>query len=108
MGSFESDFGFTLRGRKSHTFDQLQLDGLEIEENFISAMKSRGKDKPTEKKRGKEETSFYVQDKESPYLKWVEMDKLIKSLSHNVVKLELENKSLLKQNAQGHNRGYNP
>jgi len=36
------------------------------------------------------------------------MDKLMKILSHKMVKIELENKSLQKQNAQGNNRGYNP
>lgn len=36
------------------------------------------------------------------------MDKLIKSLSNKVVKLELERKSILKLNAQGNNRGYKP
>lgn len=41
-------------------------------------------------------------------MKWDEIDKLIRSLSHKVGKLELKNKSLSKQNAQGNNRGYNP
>lgn len=36
------------------------------------------------------------------------MDKLIKILSEKVVKLELENKGLLKSYAQGNNQGYNP
>ena len=36
------------------------------------------------------------------------MDTIIKSLSHKLVKLDLEKKSLPKRNAQGKNRGYNP
>lgn len=104
MGAFESDFGFTLRERKSRTLDQLQVNALEVEENFTSVEKSRSKDEPTKRKGGKEETSFSGQAKESPNLKREEMDKLIWSLSHKVVKLELENKSLPKQNAQGNNQ----
>jgi len=53
VGAFESDFGFTLRERKSHTLDQLQVDALEVEENFTSTGKSRGKDEPIDKKRVK-------------------------------------------------------
>lgn len=108
VGVFESNFGFTIRERKSHTLDQLQVDALEVEANFTSAGNSRGKDEPTEKERGKKETSSSSKAKEYLDLKWEEMDKLIKSLSHKVVKLELENKSLPKSNAQGNNRGYNP
>ena len=108
MGALESEFGFTLRERKSRTLDQLQVDALEVEANFTSAGKSRGKNEPHEKKRGKEEAPSSGQGKELPELKWEEMDKLIKSLSHKVVNLELENESLPKQNAQGNNRGYNP
>lgn len=88
--------------------DQLQVDSLEVEANFTSAGKSRGKNDSTEKKKGKEEISSSVQAKESQDLKWEEMDTLIKNLSYKLVKLELENKSLPKQNAQGHNQGYNP
>lgn len=53
LGAFESEFGFTLRERKSRTLDQLQVDALEVEENFTLAGKSRGKNEPIEKKRGK-------------------------------------------------------
>lgn len=73
----------------SCTLDQLQVDALEVETNFTSTGKSRGKDEPIDKKIGKEETSFSSQAKESPDLKWEEMDKLIKSLLHKVVKLDL-------------------
>lgn len=57
MGAFEYEFGFTLMERKYRTLDQLQFDALEVEANFTSAGKSRGKNEPTKKKRGKEETS---------------------------------------------------
>lgn len=108
MGAFEYELGFTLRERKSRTLDQLQVHSLEVEANFTSIGKSRGNNEPTMKKKGKEETSSSGQYKELRDLKWEEMDKLIRSLSHKVVKLELENKSLPKQNAQGKNQGYNP
>ncbi len=88
--------------------DQLQVDALEVEANFTSVRKSRGKNEPTEKKKGKEETSSASQAKELLDIKWEEMNKLIKILSHKVVKLKLDNKSLPKQNAQGNNQGYNP
>jgi len=58
MGAFESDFGFTLRERKSRTLDQFQVNALEVEANITFTGKSRGKDEPTEKKRGKEETCY--------------------------------------------------
>lgn len=67
-----------------------------MEENFTSARKSRGKQEPTENKRWKEEASSSGQAKESPDLKWDELDKIIKCLSHKVGKLELENKSVPK------------
>ncbi len=79
-----------------------------MEENFTLVGKSRGKNEPSEKKKGKEETSSSSQEKELLDLKWEEMDKVIKILSHKVVKLELDNKSILKRNTQGNNRGYNP
>ena len=70
VGAFESNFGFTLRERKSRTLYQLQVDALEVEENFTLVGKSRGKDEPIEKKREKEETSSFGQAKGSPNLKW--------------------------------------
>lgn len=108
VATLELEFGFTMRERKSRSLDQLQVDALKVEENFTSAGKSRGKHNPHEKKRGKEEASSFGQGKESPDLKWEEMKKLIKSLLHKVVKFELKNKNLPKQNAQGNNRGHNP
>lgn len=99
MGSFESDFGFTLRERKSLTLDRLQIDALEVEANFTSTGKSRGKQEPAENKRGKEEASSSGRDRESSDLNLDELEKLIVSLSQKVGKLEIENKSLSKQNA---------
>lgn len=103
LGAFESDFGFTLRERKSPTLDQLQVDALEVEANFASTWKSSGKQETTGNRRGKEEASSSGQTRESPDLKLDELDKLISSLSHKVGKLEIENKSPSKQNAQGNN-----
>lgn len=58
--------------------------------------KSRGKNETNEKKKDKEGTSSFRQAKEIPDPKWEEMGKLIKSLSHKVVNLELENNILPK------------
>jgi len=80
----------------SLTLDQLQIDALEVEEKFTSEGKSRGRQQPTENKRGKEEASSSSRDRESPDLKWDELDKLIKNLLHKVGKLELENKNISK------------
>lgn len=81
---------------------------LKVEENFTSARKSRGNPEPTKNRRGREDASSSGQAKESLDLKWDELDKLIRSLSHKVGKIEIENKSLSKQNAQNNNMGYNP
>ena len=43
VGAFESEFGFTLRERKSTSLDQAQTDALEIEANFASTGKSKGR-----------------------------------------------------------------
>jgi len=59
-------------------------------------MKSSGKKETTRNKRGKEEASSSSQTRESPDLKLEELDKTIKSLSHKVGKLEIENKCLSK------------
>lgn len=53
LGAFESDFGFTLRERKSPTLDQLQVDALEVDSNFFSIGKSSGKQETTGNRRGK-------------------------------------------------------
>lgn len=81
---------------KSLTLDQIQIDALEVEENFTLAGKSRGKQEPTENKWGKEEASSSSQDRKSSDPKWDKLYKLIKSLSQKVGKLEIENKSLSK------------
>ena len=39
-GAFESDFGFTLRERRSTTLDQIQTDALKVEENLVAAGKA--------------------------------------------------------------------
>lgn len=107
LGAFEFDFGFTLRERKFPTLDQLQVDALEVETKFSSTGKSSGKQETTRNRRGKEEASSSSQTRESLDLKLEELDKLIRSLSHKVGKLKIENKSISKQNAQGNNCGYN-
>ena len=40
-GTFESNFGFTLRERRSPTLDQIQTDALEIEANLVVVGKTR-------------------------------------------------------------------
>lgn len=108
LGPFEFDFGFTLRERNSPTLDQLQVGALEVEANLASIGKSSGKQETTGNRRGKEESSSFGQTRESLDLKLEELDKPIRGLSHKVGKLEIENKSLSKHNAQGNNWGYNP
>ena len=39
-GAFESNFGFTLRERRSPTLNQIQTDALEIEANLVAAGKA--------------------------------------------------------------------
>jgi len=87
LGAFEFEFGFILRERKSLTLDQLQINALEVEENFALVGKSRGKQEPTKNKRGKEEASSSGRDKESPEPKMDKLEKLISSLSQKVGKL---------------------
>lgn len=99
LGAFKYNFSFTLTERKSPTLDQLQVDALEVEANFASTGKSSGKQETTGNRRGKEEASSSGQTRESPHLKLEELDQLIRSLSHNVGKLKIQNKSPSKQNA---------
>ena len=40
VGEFESDFGFTLRERRSTTLYQIQTNALEIEANMVAACKA--------------------------------------------------------------------
>ena len=53
LGDFEPEFGFTLRERKSRTLDQIQIDALEVEANFTSIGKLRGRVDHGERRRGK-------------------------------------------------------
>ena len=39
-GAFESNFGFTLRERRSPTLDQIQTNALEIEANLVDTEKA--------------------------------------------------------------------
>ena len=57
VGAFESEFGFTLRERKSASLDQAQNDALEVEANFASIGKSKGRLDHDFRRRGKEEAS---------------------------------------------------
>ena len=55
--AFDSEFGFSLRERKPATLDDAQTDALELEENFASTGKSKGKYEQDTRRRGKEEVS---------------------------------------------------
>jgi len=96
--AFETDFGFTLRERKSHSLDWIQIDALEVEANFTSNGKWRGRTDHGDRRRGKEEASSINQGKETQEQKLEEMNKLIRNLSNKLVKLELENKNPSRQN----------
>lgn len=91
--AFEPEFGFTLRERKSYTLDQIQIDSLEVEENFISIGKWKGKTEYGDRRMGKEEANSLRHGKETQEQNIEEMNKLIINLSKNLVKLELENKN---------------
>ena len=58
MGDFDSKFSFILMEKKSHTVNQLQLDALEVEENFTFVGKLRGKIDPRKTKREKKKSIF--------------------------------------------------
>lgn len=89
------------------TLDQLQVNALKLEENLVSTGKSSVKKEPTEPKIGEEEASSFGRDGESSDPKWDDLDKLIKSLSQKVGKIEIENKNLSRHNAQVNNCSYN-
>ena len=57
VAAFDSEFGFSLRERKPATLDDAQADALELEANFASTGKSKGKSEQDDKRRGKEEVS---------------------------------------------------
>ena len=106
---FESDFGFSLRERKSATLDEAQNIALEVEANFSSMGKSKGKLDHDFRRKGKEEASTSNQEREVADYKIEEMNKMIKNLSSKLVKLELEAKNSSSRPPQGvPNRGYNP
>ena len=103
IATFESDFGFSLRERKPATLDDAQSDALELEANFASTGKLKGKVGQDTRRRGKEEVSSSNQEKDSD--KMDEIRKMIKKM----VKLELEAKSSAPKNFyNAPNRGYNP
>ena len=62
--AFESEFRFSLRERKSATLDEAQTDALEVEANFTSTGKSKGRSDHDVRHRGKEEASTSSQDRE--------------------------------------------
>ena len=109
VAAFDVDFGFSLRERKSVTLDDAQTDTLEVEANFTSTGKSRGRGDHDVRRRGKEEVSTSNQDREAADHKIKEMSKMIKNLSSKLVKLELETKISSSRPPQAApNRGFNP
>ena len=105
----ESEFGSSLRERKSATLDEAQIDALEVEANFTSMGKSKGMSDHDARRRGKEEASTSSQDREVADYKIEEMRKMIKKLSSKLVKLELEAKNSSSKPFQtAPNRGFNP
>ena len=81
VAAFDSKFGFSLRERKFATLDDAQTDALELEENFASTGKSKGKSEQDTRRRGKEEVSTSNQDRDSANDRIEEMNKIIKNLS---------------------------
>ena len=107
--AFESEFGFSLRERDSATLDEAQTDALEVEDNFTSTGKSKGRSDHDARWRGREEASTFSQDREVAYYKITEMRKMIKNLSSKLVKLELKvDNSSSKPFQTTPNRGFNP
>ena len=56
-GTFESDFSFTLRERRSATLEKIQTDALEIKANMTATGKTQEKYSIQEKGKAKEESS---------------------------------------------------
>ena len=109
MAAFDSEFGFSLRERNSATLDDAQIDALELEANFPSTGKSKGKHEKDTRRRGKEEVSTSSQDRDSTNDRIEEMNMMINNLSSKLVKLEMEAKNSPSKNFQNFpNRGYNP
>ena len=63
IAAFDFDFGFSLRERKPATLDDAQSDALELEANFASTGKLKGKIEQDTRRRGKEEVSTSNKDK---------------------------------------------
>ena len=78
VAAFDSEFGFSLKERKPATLDDAQANALELEENFASTGKLKGKSEQDSRRRGKEEVSTSSQDRDSD--KMEEMRKLIKKM----------------------------
>ena len=103
IAAFDSDFSFSLRERKHATLDDAQSDALELEANFASSGKLKGKAEQDVRRRGKEEVSTSNQDKDAD--KMDEISKMVKKM----VKIELEAKNATPKNFyNAPNRGYNP
>lgn len=98
VGAFESDFGFTLRERRSTTLYQIQTDALEIEVNLVAVGKALEAQPTQDKGKAKEESS------QSKTLE--DMNKVIKNLSIKLIKLELESKNSQRKVQQ--NINFNP
>lgn len=94
-GAFESNFGFTLRERRSPTLDQIQTYALEIEANLVAARKAP-KTQPTQDK-GKAQ----IESSQSQAL-----EDMFKTLSDKLNKSELENMNLQKKTQ--YNKNFNP
>ena len=108
-GAFEPEFGFTLRERNSTSLDQIQTDVLEVEANFASTDKFKGKTKHEARRKSREEASTSNQDRGSREYRIEEMNKIIKNLSNKLINLELEAKnSPPLPNQMIPNRGFNP
>lgn len=65
---------------------------LEVEANFTSTGKWKGKVEYGDRRRGNEEANSSVHVKETQEHKLEKMNKLIRNLSNELVKMELENK----------------
>ena len=64
VAAFDSKFGFSLRERKPTSLDDAQTYALELEANFSSTGKSKGRSDQDARRRGKEEVSTSGQERE--------------------------------------------
>ena len=88
--------------------DRIQIDALEVEENFASIRKWKGKGDHDDRRWGKEEAISSSLVRETQERELYEMNKLIRNLSHKFVKHKLESKSPPRHIQQGPNRSFNP